>query len=98
MKRNIVSFYDLPGVWQEEAKSNLGDLFAEECSYLEPLSDQNPKEHTLWDLSTCVRLKGTGIYINGDWFRYNAYISISNNSSMLLWIDEAGETATIKFT
>ena len=89
--RNIISFYDLPEEWQTEAISNL-DEFAEETSYLEPLPDTCPEKHILWDLHEAIRSVGE---IDG--FVYNAVICISNNSSMLLNIDDSFETATIKF-
>ncbi len=89
--RNIISFYDLPEEWQAEAISNL-DEFAEETSYLEPLPDTCPEKHILWDLHEAIRSVGE---IDG--FVYNAAICISNNSSMLLNIDDSGETAQIKF-
>lgn len=88
-KRNIVSFYDLPTKWQKEAVKNLGQEMAEEAHYLQPWSKQSPKKHILWDLSECMRLQNDS--------DFNAYIIISNNSAMLLKIDDIFETAIIKF-
>jgi hypothetical protein len=88
--RNIVNFYELDEKWQAEAVSNLDDL-AETELYLEPLPDTDPEIHILWDLSEAMRQTG-----EVDGFKYNAVIGISNNSSMLLNIDDTFETATIK--
>ncbi len=89
--RAIVNFWELSPEWQEEAKSNL-DEYAEENSYLEPEDNQNPKEHILWDLSDTVASK-----VIHEGFEYNAIMGISNNSGMLLKIDETGESAEILF-
>lgn len=89
-KRNIVSFYELSKEWQKEAIRNL-DEEAEETMYLEPTREYNPN-YVLWDLSTCMRQNG-----NIDGFEYNAVIGISNNSAMLLNIDNSFEVATIVF-
>lgn len=89
-KRKIVSFYELPLKWQREAVRNLGEELAEETQYLEPLSKQSPKNHILWDLSQCEWLKN-------DPDGFNAYITVSNNSAMMLKIDSNFETAVIKF-
>ena len=91
MKRSIINFYELSEEWQAEAKSNLDEL-AEEAMYLEPEEGLNPTEHVLWDLTEAMR--GEGI---SDGFRYNATIGISNNSAMLLNVDDNGEEAEIKF-
>ena len=91
MKRAIISFGELSDLWQEEAMSNLGE-YAEETMYLEPLDDSNPKEHVLWDLSEAMR--GNGSH---EGFEYNATIGISNNSAMLLNVDDSGEEAEILF-
>ena len=91
MKRSIISFYELSEEWQAEAKSNL-DEYAEETMYLEPGEGLNPQEHVLWDLNEAMR--GSGIH---EGFKYNATIGISNNSAMLLNIDDSGEEAEIKF-
>ena len=91
MKRAIISFYELSEAWQAEAKSNL-DEYAEETMYLEPEEGLNPQEHVLWDLNEAMR--GSGIH---EGFKYNATIGISNNSAMLLNIDDSGEEAEIKF-
>ena len=89
--RNIISFYELTETWQNEAISNLDDM-AKDTYYLEPLPKNNPAEHVLWDLSECMRYSG-----EHEGFIYNAVIGISNNSSMLLNIDDSFETAEIKF-
>ena len=89
-KRQIVNFYELPVKWQKEAIKNLDEDFAKDNRYLKPLSKQTPKRHILWNLSECMPLEG-----NPDGF--NAYITISNNSTMLLKIDDSFETAIIKF-
>ena len=88
--RNIINFYELDEKWQVEAISNLGEI-AEENHYLEPDETATPEKHILWDLNECMLHKGTH-----DGFQYNAVIGISNNSAMLLNIDNAFETATIK--
>jgi hypothetical protein len=90
-KRAIVNFYELDPKWQKEALSNL-DESAEEALYLEPEEDTNPEEHVLWDLTEAMRGEGVS-----DGFRYNATIGISNNSAMLLNVDDNGEEAEIKF-
>ena len=91
MKRSIISFYELSEAWQAEAKSNL-DEYAEETMYLEPEEGLNPQEHVLWDLNECMPASG-----EHEGFKYNATIGISNNSAMLLNIDDNGEEAEIKF-
>lgn len=88
--RNIVTYYDLSEEWQAEAKSNLDDL-AEETMFLEPVCDYDPNK-ILWDLADCMPHKG-----NYEGFEYNAVINISNNSSMLLFIDDNFESANIMF-
>ena len=88
--RTIVGFHELSEEWQKEAISNL-DEYAEETLYLEPIEDHNPKEHILWDLSEAMKVEGE---IDG--FKYNSAIGISNNSSMLLDIDEDMEYAKTK--
>ena len=90
-KRNIISFWELPKKWQKEAISNL-DEYAEESLYLEPEENQNPLEHILWDLTEAMPYEG-----EHEGFVYNAVITISNNSAMLLNIDNDSETAEIKF-
>ena len=90
-KRNIVNFYELPEEWQVEAIENLDDR-AEENHYLEPLPDQNPRVHILFDLEEAMKAEGK---TNG--FEYNAVIGISNNSAMLLDIDSNFKTAEIVF-
>jgi len=90
-KRNIVNFYELPEEWQVEAIENL-DGRAEENYYLEPLPDQNPGEHILFDLEEAMKVEGK---TNG--FKYNAVIGISNNTAMLLNIDSNFETAETMF-
>ena len=89
-KRNIIGFYELDKKWQKEAKRNL-DEFAEETMYLKPLSRHTPEKYILWDLSECMKYEG-----EHEGFKYNAVINISNNSAMLLDIDDTFETAKIK--
>ena len=84
---NIISFFELPPEWQEEAKSNL-DEYAEETSYFEPEQNHNPSEHVLWDLSTAMPAKG-----KHEGFIYNVTMGISNNTGMLINIDDNFETA-----
>ena len=94
MKTNktlIISYYELEEKWQAEATRNL-DEYAEESMYLEPSEDSNPEEHVLWDLSEAMI--ASGIH---EGFKYNATIGISNNSAMLLNIDDAGEEAEYIF-
>ena len=88
--RNIISFWELPEEWQTEAISNL-DEYAEEAIYLEPEENQNPIEHILWDLTEAMPYEG-----EHEGFVYNAVITISNNSAMLLNIDNNFETAEVK--
>ena len=90
-KRNIISFWELPKKWQKEAISNL-DEYAEESLYLEPEENQNPEENILWDLTEAMPNEG-----EHKGFTYNAVITISNNSTMLLNIDNDSETAEVKF-
>jgi hypothetical protein len=88
--RAIINFFELSEKWQREAISNL-DKFAKENMYLEPLPDTCPEKHILWDLSEAMKQTG-----EVDGFKYNAVIGISNNSAMLLNINDTFETATIK--
>lgn len=82
-KRNIVNYYELSEKWQQEAKSNLDN--AEENYYLEPDCEYDPNI-ILWDLNECMRQKG-----NHKGFEYNAVIVISNNSAMLLNVNDTME-------
>ena len=91
MKKAIINFYELSDEWQAEAISNL-DEFAEDAMYLEPEEDSNPEEHVLWDLTEAMR--GSG---NHEGFKYNATIGISNNSAMLLNVNDSGDEAEIMF-
>ena len=84
---NIVNFYDLSVEWQKEAISNL-DEYAQENYYLEPDCEYDP-DIVLWDLAECMPTKGTH-----EGFEYNAAIGISNNSAMLLNIDEDFDCCT----
>ena len=84
-KRNIVTFYELSSEWQVEATSNL-DEYAEENYYLEPEGAYDPNI-VLWDLNECMRQDGSH---NG--FDYNAVIGISNNTAMLLNVDNSFES------
>jgi hypothetical protein len=86
-KRALVNFYELSKEWQEEALSNLGD-FARENYFIEPEEKQTPENHILWDLSEAMHINA-GIF--------NAVISISNNSAMLLNIDDNFEQVKFKF-
>ena len=86
-KRALVNFYELSEDWQQEALSNLGE-FARENYYIEPEEKQTPKEHILWDLSEAMAIT-EGIF--------NAVINISNNSAMLLSIDNNFEQVKFKF-
>ena len=87
MKKAIINFYELSDEWQAEARRNL-DEYAEDALYLEPEEDANPEEHVLWDLNEAMR--GSG---NHKGFEYNATIGISNNSAMLLNINDNGDEA-----
>ena len=84
--RVIINFWELSEEWQEEAISNLDKEIAEESRYLEPLDNQNPIEHVLWDLNECYPVKNE---------EYNAVIGISNNSALTLKIDDKFESAEI---
>ena len=85
--RAIVSFYELSEEWQIEARSNL-DEFAEEASYLEPKDGQTPEKHILWSLNECMVSEG-----KYEGFKFNTTIVISNNSAMLLNINDTFEEA-----
>ena len=85
-KANIISYYELSEAWQAEARSNLGDCWAEENHYLEPTCEYDP-DIVLWDLNECMRQSGSH---NG--FEYNGVIGISNNTAMLLNVDDSFET------
>lgn len=78
---NIITYYDLSDEWQKVAFDNL-DYHAYEALYLEPRKDHKTDEHILWDLTECTLVKG----IYGS-FVYNAIIVVSNNTAMLLYID-----------
>ena len=90
-KREIVNFYELDKKWQEEAKRNLGE-YAEEESYLRPDEDQDPEEHVLWDLTSCMRHTG-----EHEGFEFNSAIAISNNSTILLKFDDNMEEVSFIF-
>lgn len=90
--RKIISFFELPKIWQKEAKENLGQDIAKEILYLEPLENQNPNEHILWDLMEAIPYEG-----KHENFVYTHTIAISNNSGMLLDIDINLTEAKIKF-
>jgi len=87
---NIISFYELPEDWQKEAVSNL-DEYAQENYYLEPECEYDP-DIVLWDLNECMSHKGSH-----DGFDFNAAITISNNSAMLLSIDDSFESCRYIF-
>ena len=89
--RQIVNFYELEDKWQAEAINNLGPD-SEEAHYLEPLEGQTPDKHILWDLTEAMAYNG-----EHEGFKYNAVITISNNSAMLLNIDDFESDAYIKF-
>ena len=89
-KANIINFYELSEEWQAEAISNL-DEYAKESHYLEPAGEYDPNI-VLWDLNECMR--GDGCH-NG--FNFNATIGISNNSAMLLNIDDTFESCEYIF-
>lgn len=91
MEKNIVNFYELEEEWQAEAISNLDDM-AYDTLYLEPDEDSTPDKHILWDFSEVMAREG-----EHEGFEYNATMGISNNSSMLLNIDNSFETCAIKF-
>ena len=89
MDRPIINYYELSEAWQAEARRNLDDQ-AEEASYLEPLEDQTPDKHILWDLADCMRAET--VY---EGRTYNAVIGISNNSAMLLDVDDSFKSAFV---
>lgn len=89
-KANIVNFYELSPEWQKEAISNLNE-YAQDEMYLEPETEYNPNK-TLWDLSEAMLQKG-----NYNGFEYNAVIGISNNTAMLLNINDSFETCEYIF-
>jgi len=78
---NIVNFYELSEGWQQEAISNL-DEYAQENSYLEPDCEYDPNI-VLWDLNECMRQNG-----EHEGFQYNGVIGISNNTAMLLNVND----------
>ena len=82
---NIINFYELSEAWQAEAVSNL-DEYAEENHYLEPTCEYDTNI-VLWDLNECIAQSGSH---NG--FEYNCVIGISNNTAMLLNVDDNFET------
>lgn len=84
---NIINFFELSPEWQKEAISNL-DEYAEEALYLEPKDGTNPVEHVLWDLNEAMRQPGVH-----EGFKFDAVITISNNSAMLLKISDDGDEA-----
>jgi len=85
-KANIISYYELSDDWKNEALNNL-DEYAIEAMYLEPDCDYD-ENIVLWDLNECFPYDG-----NYKGFKFNATIGISNNTAMLLNIDDSGETA-----
>ena len=85
---NIINFYELDPEWQAEAISNL-DEFAIEALYFEPEEAHNPTEHILWDLSEVM--PHAGVHESG--FQYNCVMGISNNTAMLIYLDDSGEEA-----
>lgn len=86
-KRALVDFYELSEEWQKEAINNLEEI-AYETHYIEPLPEQNPREHILWDISQAMRINDSD---------FNACITISNNSAMLLHISDCMEEVKFKF-
>ena len=86
-KGELVSFFELSEEWQKEARSNLDGL-AEETYYIEPSDDMLPDKHILWDISQAMPVH------EGD---FNACINISNNSAMLLNIDDCFSEVKYKF-
>jgi hypothetical protein len=85
VKRQVVSFYDLPEKWQKEAISNSEDY--EDISYLMPPKSHSPKKHILWDLSQCMRSGG----------EFDGIITVSNNSAVGVNLSDCGEEATLTF-
>lgn len=88
--RNIVNYWELAKEWQVEANINLDEL-AEVSLYLEPLTYQNPEEHALIDLENAVFMPGVS-----DGFEYDAVITWSNNSSILIRLNDDSTQATLK--
>ena len=86
-KRALVNFYELSEDWKEEAINNLGE-FARENYFIEPDDNETPENHILRDLSEAMHIS-EGIF--------NAVIGISNNSAMLLSIDDNFEQVKFKF-
>ena len=88
---NIISFYELDPEWQAEAISN-HDEHAKEAMYFEPAEEHNPTDHILWDLFEAMAQSG-----EHKGFKYNAVMGISNNSGMLININDNGDTAEYIF-
>ena len=84
--RNIISFWELPPEWQEEAKRNSDDY--EDISYLEPLASHNPRKHVLWDLSECIQTNDPHM---------DGVIGISNNSALAVKLSSCDEVAIVWF-
>ena len=91
MERAILNYFELSEAWQLEADRNLEDA-ATEARYLEPLESQTPDKHILWDLETCMPCN-----TEHEGRTFNAAITISNNSAMLLDIDDSFESAFVIF-
>jgi len=87
--RNIVNYYELTSDWQDEALSNLGAKQALEALYLEPLEDQNPFQHVLYDLTEAMRMPSGS--------KYHAVIGISNCLALGLVFDDTMEQVTVSY-
>lgn len=70
--RNLVNYFELSNDWQAIARSNNEDDY-EDVTYIEPLPDQIPAKHILYDLNECIRVDDPD---------YDGIISISNNSAI----------------
>jgi len=71
-ERNLVNYFELSNDWQAIARSNNEDDY-ENAVYIEPLPDQLPANHILYDLNECMRV---------DSLDYDGVIGISNNSAI----------------
>ena len=85
---NIIGFYDLSDFWRKEAISNLGGE-AKDAYYLEPIKGHIPKKHVLRDLTKMVRS-----HTEYEGVKYNAHISLPDNSLILLMVDDDNESAS----
>lgn len=89
MKRNIIKFSELSEAWQAIAIEN-HDERAQEYDYIEPLPHHKPSEHILYDLSQVIYVKKfLSLLVAGE--------QLTNNSSVLYYIDQTNNQCIMKF-